>query len=194
MIITELDNTFVTADDHFGHTNIIKYCNRPFNSVEEMDAELIARWNSVVSKDDLVYHLGDFTLGDIDVARQYFNLLNGDIYILGNHWHHDKRWLPKGYFGPLAFDYGVLDVVIMPPVVVLELPGLGKNGHPLAITLCHYPLAEWDRKHYGGIHAHGHSHGNYHYPPGELALDVGVDSTDFRPLSLAEVAERMDIR
>ena len=53
---------FVTADHHFGHANIIEYTNRPFASVEEMDAALIAAWNERVTDYDLVYHLGDFTL------------------------------------------------------------------------------------------------------------------------------------
>ncbi len=55
-----------TADHHFGHANIIRYCNRPFASAEEMDATLVHLWNETVGRDDIVYHLGDFTLQPLD--------------------------------------------------------------------------------------------------------------------------------
>ena len=51
--------TFFTSDLHFGHENVIKFDERPFNSVEEMDEELIKRWNNKVGKGDIVYVLGD---------------------------------------------------------------------------------------------------------------------------------------
>ncbi len=55
---------FVIADTHFGHTNIIKYCNRPFSCTEDMDEALIKNWNETVSNNDVVLHLGDFGVGN----------------------------------------------------------------------------------------------------------------------------------
>jgi len=55
-------NRWIIADTHFGHKNVIKYCNRPYSSVEEMDKILITNWNKEVAPDDIVYHLGDFAL------------------------------------------------------------------------------------------------------------------------------------
>jgi calcineurin-like phosphoesterase family protein len=54
--------TFVIADTHFGHENIIKYESRPFKNTEEMNQALIKNWNSVVGEKDIVYFLGDFAL------------------------------------------------------------------------------------------------------------------------------------
>ncbi|MBX3075784.1 hypothetical protein KF707_22435 [Candidatus Obscuribacterales bacterium] len=55
-------NTWFTSDHHFGHTNIIKYCNRPFNSVAHMNALMEVDWNSIVAPEDTVYYLGDFAM------------------------------------------------------------------------------------------------------------------------------------
>ena len=56
---TQMGKIFFTGDLHFGHANVIAFDNRPFKTVEEMDAELIRRWNSKVGKGDLTYVLGD---------------------------------------------------------------------------------------------------------------------------------------
>lgn len=80
--------TFFIGDTHFGHKNIIKFDGtksyRPFATIEEHDAEIIKRWNSVVRPKDVVFHLGDFCFGkkNIEIAAQ----LNGNKkLIMGNH-------------------------------------------------------------------------------------------------------------
>lgn len=75
--------TWFISDTHFGHANIIKYCNRPFNNVDEMNKTLTDNWNSVVKPDDLVYHLGDFSFYEVETYRK---MLNGKIILIrGNH-------------------------------------------------------------------------------------------------------------
>ena len=69
--------TWFTADTHFGHGNVIRYCERPFASVEEMDEVLIENWNYVIRPKDTIYHLGDFTLTGKEKANDYFSSLNG---------------------------------------------------------------------------------------------------------------------
>ena len=67
---------FFTADEHYGHKNIITYCDRPFRTVYEMDGEIVKRHNEVVSEDDIVVHAGDFTLANKAMAQQYMLLLS----------------------------------------------------------------------------------------------------------------------
>ena len=74
------------SDNHFNHKNIIKYCNRPFSSVEQMNRHMIQCWNNTVQKDDEVFHLGDFGLGRREDLVRIFEQLNGNITLIrGNH-------------------------------------------------------------------------------------------------------------
>lgn len=80
---------FVTSDTHFNHKNIIKYCNRPFESVEHMNEALIQNWNETVGVNDFVYHLGDFAFSkNPENINEIAARLNGNIFLIeGNHDH-----------------------------------------------------------------------------------------------------------
>lgn len=81
-----MSKIFLVSDTHFNHTNIIKYCDRPFKDITEMNNAIINNWNSIISKEDIVYHLGDFGLGNFDELKKIFDKLNGKKYlIMGNH-------------------------------------------------------------------------------------------------------------
>ena len=83
---TKEQNIFFTSDTHFWHNNVIKFCNRPFSSIEEMNDTIIENWNRVVDKNDIVIHLGDFCFCGSDKFKELVEKLNGRIYlILGNH-------------------------------------------------------------------------------------------------------------
>jgi hypothetical protein len=62
-ITREMPNIWFTADFHFGHSNIIRYCNRAFRNVEEMDQTILERLNASVKANDILYFLGDFCIG-----------------------------------------------------------------------------------------------------------------------------------
>lgn len=77
---------FFIADTHFGHTNVIKYAGRPYDGVEEMNEDLIKRWNKAVGKADRVFMCGDFALGSKTMIIEIGNRLHGrKTLILGNH-------------------------------------------------------------------------------------------------------------
>ena len=89
LIFSRKDRIFFTADTHWGHRNIIRYCQRPFADVDEMNEALITNWNSTIGKDDIVFHLGDFAMGGSAEWCRLLERLNGRIYlILGNHEDH----------------------------------------------------------------------------------------------------------
>ncbi len=136
-----MKNTFVISDLHFYHNNIIKLCNRPYKDLNEMHSALIKNWNSVVTKEDEVYILGDFSFGNIEDTETILKSLNGTKYLIkGNHDAYiDKKFFNKALFENI-YDY-------------LELKIDGKF-----VVMCHYPLVEWNGKFRGSINLYGHTH------------------------------------
>ena len=170
---------YFTSDTHYGHANIIKYCARPFESVDEMDEALIKAYNSVVTPNDTVYHLGDFCMGGRK-PEEYLCRLNGKMFLLpGN---HDKVERFTGKYTRHN------EVIIMTELVRASLSGQ-------YMTLCHYALRVWDKAHYGSWNLHGHSDGTL-LGHGKQQ-DVGVDALGYlgyRPISITELQELMDKR
>lgn len=170
-----MSTIFFTSDHHFGHANIIKYSQRPFKDVHEMNEELIRRWNEKVGPEDSVYHLGDFGMTkDRTMIQGILERLNGTIYLIkGNHegaaLNHQKyfEWI-KDYY-----ELSVKDA---------DAP----NG-TRKITLFHYAMRVWRSDFRGTWHLYGHSHGSLPDKIDRLAFDIGVDCHDFYPLSYAEV-------
>lgn len=160
---------FFTSDTHFGHTNIIQHCSRPFSTVEEMDETLIRNWNYVVCPEDIVYHLGDFAWRNIS---RYIEQLNGNIHLIRG--SHDKQ-------------IGNSSQVF---VTVTDLNSIVIGGQ--RIVLCHYAMRVWRASHFGSWQLFGHSHGRLR-PVGKQ-WDVGVDRNNFKPLSYEEIKEIMRLR
>ena len=171
--------TFFTSDTHFDDVYAIPYFNRPFKSVDEMNAVMVEKWNSVVTEHDTVYHLGDFTLDDIRHFTHWASQLNGTIKVLPG--SHDHPWLKDFVASEKA--------QVIAPLVSVEFPEIMTGNHPQVIVLCHYSMQVWDRSKHGSWHLFGHNHGKLKGIG--LSFDVGVDCTEFKPLSLEEVAGRM---
>ena len=91
---------YFISDTHFYHYNIIQYCNRPFDNIEEMNNRMIESWNSVVTQNDTVYFLGDFGFGDKEKLSNICTQLNGTkIMLRGNHdFRRGKQsWMDIGF-------------------------------------------------------------------------------------------------
>ena len=159
---------FYTSDNHFDHKNIIRYCNRPFASVEEMNEEMIKRWNAVVSDDDDVYHLGDFAMGKTHPSNFLRRLKGRKHFIPGNHDSEQTK--------------GLKEWESVSPY--MEVREAGKF-----IVLCHYKFEVFNKSHYGALNFYGHSHGTL--PGNNQQIDVGVDCWDYTPVTLDQILARM---
>lgn len=161
-----MSEVFFVSDTHFGHTNIIQYCDRPFKCVEDMDADIVKRWNQTVSKGDTVYHLGDVAFHNYERLAE----LNGTIkLVMGNH-DHERRKKIAPFVNMLSGE--------------IEYLSFDKDRR---FALCHYPLERW-RPGYR-FHLHGHSHGSARHV--QNRLDVGIDAHPHlaRPLHMSEVIQ-----
>lgn len=175
------EKTFFISDLHLFHGNIIKYCNRPFPSFEEMNEAMIKAWNLKVPKDGIVFIVGDVAMkAKTEKVVAALKSLNGaKILVRGN---HDSEYLHSVSFKDcFAFITDILDITVKDPE---------REGGQTDFVLCHYAMRTWNRKGHGAIQLFGHSHGTL--PPVDLQLDVGADTApDFSPYSYDEILIRL---
>lgn len=77
---------FFTSDTHLSHNKEFLFGSRGFSNPEDMNREIVRRWNEVVKPEDEVYHLGDLVLSDTDAGIEFVKQLNGKIHLIrGNH-------------------------------------------------------------------------------------------------------------
>ena len=183
-------SNFYISDTHFGHFNIIKHCNRPFKTVEQMDNTIIQNWNKVVSDKDTVYILGDLAFSKrTKEPAEYLQQLKGrKIIIVGNHDYdiskNRSKYLKNNLFAGI-YDY-------------LEISdSLGKEMKK--VILSHYPMVEWNGFFRGSIHLYGHIHNNIQNNAYKImknidnAYNVGADILDFTPKTLSEVIQYSEL-
>lgn len=105
---------FVISDTHFWHRNIIKYCDRSFSTVEEMNATMVERWNNVVRPDDIVIFCGDFCFSRkstaADVTQRLTQMLNGiKVIIKGNHDFKKLNYCALGWAAEFYQELNLVD-------------------------------------------------------------------------------------
>lgn len=168
-----MSEIYFTSDLHFFHKRILEYNahSRPFTTVEEMHEAIISNWNNTVSKNDIVYILGDVSFGPAFKTAELLNRLNGKKHlILGN---HDSSYLKSDSF-------------VSSFMSINHYAELKYNKQ--FICMFHFPIESWNRKHYGSLHIHGHLHSIN----GELTqrrMDIGLDSNNLLPYHIDNVIE-----
>ena len=175
-MVSGINATYFTSDQHFGHANIIKYCNRPFSSVYEMDNYLIKQWNNKVGDDDTVFILGDLFFRNAYSPEKILENLNGrKNLIIGN---HDKYWTRK------------VDIIKHFDVIITSTFLVTMGDH--RILLSHYPIYDFNNCDYM---IHGHNHNNInpdHFlrlQSNPNMLNAGVEINNYMPVSLDELCE-----
>jgi calcineurin-like phosphoesterase family protein len=158
----------------------MRYCDRPFDSVEEMNETLIQNWNRKVRANDEVYVLGDFTMSPkYRTASGFLEQMKGTIHlIIGN---HDLYIKDKDRDGLKRFEshekyMEVQDVFIQ---------GTGKKQR--LVFLCHYPMVSWNRSHYGSIHLFGHVHNSPIGYRAQNSYNARTDVWNYEPVTLNEI-------
>lgn len=180
------ETTFFTSDTHFGHENIIKFCKRPFSSVEEMNEALVENWNKVVSDTDTVFHLGDFAFGGSSVWNSILSRLKGQIYlVIGN---HDVKGIRQGYINRF----------------ISVVPQMQIQIEKRSIYLNHYPFLCYGGSYRNPENAVWQLFGHVHSGPEcsgldysrltnlfQYQYDVGVDNNNYKPISYREVEQKI---
>ncbi|MDO8610978.1 MAG: phosphoesterase [bacterium] len=174
-------NYFWTADFHLNHKNVIKYSQRPFKDVEEMNETIISNWNKVVKNEDIVYFLGDYAFGNAKFIAETLRQLKGNIkFLWGN---HEK---PLKQFARGISNYPDLQDR-------LEFLGDYKEVkiNEQFIVMCHYAFKVWNKSHFGSWNLFAHSHGSLKDDINSLSIDVGVDCHNFTPINFEQIKEIM---
>lgn len=176
-------NVFFTSDQHFNHKNIIKYCNRPFSSVSEMNEKLIENWNNVVSDSDIVFHLGDFAFGGSSLYKDILDRLNGSIYlILGN---HDNKALKN-------FKHEKVKGIGQQMLIEIDNQRIYLNHYPF---LCYAGSNKGVWQLFGHVHSGGSTEG-FDIPRLQYLMknqyDVGVDNNNYTPISFTQLKDKFN--
>ena len=185
---------FFTSDLHLYHANVIRYCARPFATVEEMNEIIVKNWNETVGPDDTVYCLGDFAMAFRPVETFSPRLMGKKYLVPGNHdfchsYHKRSRnpeqrekWIQK------YVDYGW---IVLPEQTTLDIPGVA------TVNMCHHPYhlthpaddkyKKWRPVDDGRWLLCGHVHEKWKVV--DKMINIGVDQWGFKPVSVEQIKE-----
>ncbi len=167
--------TFICADLHFGHANMMKFNpdTRQYRDADHMNAMLVQEWNAAVGVDDLTYILGDFAFLRPDKATAIARMLNGrKILVQGN---HDHKLLNDNTFRNCFEEVHMYHEI---------------NVDGNKVCMFHYRISEWNQCHRGSVHFFGHQHGSLP-DTGNRSMDVGMDATGVVVLEMQDAVRRM---
>lgn len=165
-----MGKTFFIADTHFGHSAIIDYENRPFSDVREMDNTLIHNWNSVVSDEDRVFVVGDFSVYGKEKTTEICHALNGKKYlIMGNHDTESEQ-----FYVSCGFENAVRYPIILDNFWIVS----------------HEPMYVNTNMPYANIFGHVHNNPIYNDCSKQSAC-VCCERIDYTPIEFEEIKQKI---
>jgi calcineurin-like phosphoesterase family protein len=166
-----MSKIFYTSDHHFFHTNIIEYADRPFVTMDEMNREMVSRWNLKVKPGDIVYHIGDFSFGGRRDIKLICDMLHGTkILIKGNHDRHTNT-----FYRDVGFER----------VYKKHLPI--STQHMGDVLLSHRPIPHKDRRILDGYNWNFCGHGHNYYKMKGKQINLCVEAWDYEPVTEIEI-------
>ena len=189
---------YVSSDQHIGHFNVLKLCNRSFSSIEEHDGTIIDNHNSIVSDSDTVWNLGDFAFRcSASYAASSIKRMNGNIkLILGNHDKPIRQAYKKGLLKDIL-DNGKLEIIggelaiNDPTLAISKMITIDKQK----VFLSHYSYRTWPNAFRDAIHLFGHSHSNLssYFKSFDIGVDIETKTHKrFYPWSWDEIVNEMN--
>lgn len=162
---------WLISDTHFGHDNIIRYCNRPFENSYYMNQCIRDNWNQTIKPQDIVYHLGDVYMGKNwtggETIEQFLKSLHGHKrLLLGNHDDGKDQTLQK----------------------VFEKINIWRMFPEFKLMLTHVPIHAGSFRHKCELNIHGHTHDNdvllENMHPDKRYVNICVEKTNYFPISI----------
>lgn len=170
------EHTWIISDTHFGHSNIIRYCDRPYNH----NSIMLKHWEANVQPNDSILHLGDVTIWHrrhVYWARMVKELPGKKFLILGN---HDEQWTEKQWKSRAGFT--VTEPFVWTP----------KNWATGGIFFSHEPAAPSGQWEYN-VHGHSHIHAPFRtYSKLQTTYyNVSVEAMDYKPVRLGSILDEL---
>lgn len=157
---TQDTNIWITSDLHFYHKGVLHFCpdTRPFTDLDDMHDKIIQEWNSKVSDNDLIFHLGDFSFKGKDATTEVLSQLKGKkVMILGNHDKTLRNQFRRG-------QYGIEEIC---DYMEVRIDGT-------KVCMSHFPMVCFNQAGRGAVMLHAHTHSSYQGKG--RTVDVGYDN------------------
>lgn len=174
--ITTDSNVFFMSDLHYGHKNILEIDKRPYSTIEEMNSSIVEELKTKLRPSDVLFDLGDLFWRTINI-KECRNVLDSvgtkNIYkVVGNHDLY-KHYIP----GDIGKPNNLCDKFkVVADILDIHIK---YNKSEYLVSLCHYPILDFNHMYHGGLHIYGHTHGHtdtWVDSESRLMVDIGFSA------------------